>query len=379
MNANYGFETGLIASPRIIADDVMAVLRIPLRDRPRREKRTCNESSEFFKTSCPRGKRTRNMSERHGKAGGQKDDWMKIELFAPAEMIDALTNFMTDIGAQGAYQEVLEPQSPNDFPETSSGEVLKAFLPFDVRLSGRLAALQTYIDSLSEIFPDLGKPHFRTESIHDPDWGEAWKKYFKPLRVSRNIVIKPTWERFSPTGRDIVIEIDPGMAFGTGQHASTRMCLDAIEEILLKDRSVDRWRVLDVGTGTGILGIACAKLGAEKVLCVDIDKQAIEIARENARINQVEDRVEIRYCDVATLTDSFHLILANLTAKILIKLRSHLVRQLLPGGYLVISGIIEQNKPDIETYFPGDSFVLHRLITEKEWLCYVLKHRGDRP
>jgi ribosomal protein L11 methyltransferase len=328
------------------------------------------------------------MSELHGKAGEKKGDWLKIELFAPAEMVDALTNFMTEIGAQGAFQESLEPQSSGDFPETAaenafpeaaSREILKAFLPFDNRVEGRLAALQTYVVSLAGIFPEFEKPSFRTEIIRDPDWGEAWKKFFKPIRVSRDIVIKPTWERFSPTGRDIVIEIDPGMAFGTGQHASTRMCLEAIEDILLKDRSVERRRVLDVGTGTGILGIACAKLGAENVLCVDIDRKAVEIARENVKINQVDDRIEVRDCDVATLTESFDLIVANLTAKVLIKLRPHLIRRLLPGGYLVISGIIEQNRPDIESHFPGDSFAVHRLITEKEWLCYVLKKEGGRP
>jgi ribosomal protein L11 methyltransferase len=325
------------------------------------------------------GKEALNMADQHAKAEVKKDDWLKIELFAPVEMIDALTNFVMEIGAQGSFQESLEPLSPNDFPASASGETLKAFLPCDVRLKQRITALQTYIDGLAQLFPELEKPHFRTESIHDPDWGEAWKKYFKPLRVSRNIVIKPTWERFSPTGRDIVIEIDPGMAFGTGQHPSTRMCLEAIEEILLRDRTVDRWRVLDVGTGTGILGIACAKLDAEEVLCVDIDQKAVEVAAENARINQVDDRVEIRYCDVATLTEPYHLIVANITAKILIKLRSHLVRLLRPGGYLVISGIIEQNKPDIEAHFPGDAFPVHRLITEKEWLCYVLRKESGRP
>jgi ribosomal protein L11 methyltransferase len=324
------------------------------------------------------------MSEQHAVPGEKKGDWLKIEIVAPLELIDALSNFITEIGAQGVFQESLEPQpldalSPNDFPKFTSGEVLKAFLPFDIRRESRLAALQTYIDSLAQIVPDLAKPTFRTEVIRDPDWGEAWKKYFKPLRVSRNIVIKPTWERFMPTGRDIVIEIDPGMAFGTGQHPSTRMCLEAIENILLKDRSFDQWNVLDVGTGTGILGIGCAKLDADKVLCIDIDKQAVEIAGENAKVNQVDDRVEIRYCDVATLTDPFALIVANLTAKILIRLKPHLSRLLKPGGYLVISGIIEQNRPDIEAHFLGDSLALNRLITEKEWLCYVLKKEESRP
>ena len=197
--------------------------------------------------------------------------------------------------------------------------------------------------------------------------------------MSRNIVIKPTWERFSPTGRDIVIEIDPGMAFGTGQHPSTRMCLEAIDEILRKERPVEQWRVLDVGTGTGILGIACAKLGAGRVLCVDNDEQATEIARENVRINRVEERVTVAGRDVAELTEPFHLVVANLTAKLLIELYPHLVRLTRPGGYLVISGIIEQNKPEIEARFAGGSFPIHRLITEKEWVCYLLKKAGDRP
>ncbi len=319
------------------------------------------------------------MPEHHEKTEEKKGDWLKIEFSAPEELIDALTNFMTEIGAQGAFQESLEPQFPNGFPEASTRETLKTFLPFDVRLEQRIASLQTYIDSLAGIFPELERPTFRTEIIHDPDWGEAWKKYFKPLRVSRNIVIKPTWERFAPTGRDIVIEIDPGMAFGTGQHPSTRMCLEALEEILLKDRSIENWRVLDVGTGTGILGIACAKLDADHVVCVDNDKKATEIARENVLINQVEDRVEIANRDVATLTEPFHLIVANLTAKILIKLRPHLFRLLYRGGYLVISGIIEQNKPDIEAHFLGNAFSSHRLITEKEWICYVLKKDGGHP
>ena len=218
------------------------------------------------------------MPEHQSQSVEKKGDWLKIEIGAPEELVDALMNFVTEIGAQGAYQESLVPQTVGDFPEAPSRETIKAFLPFDVRLEQRLAALRTYVDGIAELFPNLEKPIFQTETIRDPDWGEAWKKYFKPLRVSRSLVIKPTWERFSSTGRDIVIEIDPGMAFGTGQHASTRMCLEAIENLFHEDRSFEKWHVLDVGTGTGILGIACAKLDAERVLCVDIDQKATEIA-----------------------------------------------------------------------------------------------------
>ena len=307
----------------------------------------------------------------------EKDDWLKIELFAAEELSDALTNFLTEIGAQGAFQESPEPQETGLSPLPPPRETLKAFLPCDVHLEQRLAALQTYVESLAELFPELEKTCFRTEVIRDPDWGETWKKYFKPLRVSRNLVIKPTWERFTPKGRDIVIEIDPGMAFGTGQHASTRMCLEAIEAIRLENRAFVKWHVLDVGTGTGILGIACAKLGAGQVLCVDNDEQATKIAQENVLINRVEDRVTVADRDIATLAGPFSLIVANLTAKILIELYPHLSRLVSPGGTLIISGIIEQNTPDIEARFLGQLFSLQRLITDREWVCYVLKKEGS--
>jgi ribosomal protein L11 methyltransferase len=304
------------------------------------------------------------------------DKWLKVELTAPPELIDALSNFMTEQGAQGVYQEFLEPQSINGFQESTAMENLKAYLPWDIRLDHRVDALNAYVESLSQLFPDLQKPSFTTEAIDNPDWGEAWKKYFKPLRVSRNIVIKPTWERYTPVGRDIVVDIDPGMAFGTGQHASTRMCLQAIEDILLKERTIHKWRVLDVGTGTGILGISCAKLGAHRVVCVDSDRKAAEIARENVSINDVEDRVEVISRDVMTIHDPFDLIVANLTAKILLKLRSHLVSLIGAAGYLVISGIIEQNREDIESQFIVAPLIVHHVITEKEWICYVLKKEG---
>jgi ribosomal protein L11 methyltransferase len=306
----------------------------------------------------------------------KKEQWLKIELTASPLLIDALSNFITEIGAQGVSQEELLPQSADDFPETKDQEILAAYLPHDTRLEKRLSSLDRYINSLSQIFPDMDKPTFKTEVITDPNWGEEWKKYFKPLRASKSIVIKPTWERYAPQGHDIVIEIDPGMAFGTGQHPSTRMCLEALEELMLKEREIKGWRVLDVGTGTGILGIACAKLGAERAVCVDIDKKAIEIARENAKINEVQDRVWFINRDVTTVNEHVDLIIANLTAKLLLQLRSHLVSLLEKGGYFILSGIIEQNKPEIEKHFCSGSLTLHQAITEKEWVCYVLKKNG---
>jgi len=244
-------------------------------------------------------------------------------------------------------------------------------------LENRTASLDAYLENLAGIFPDLPAVRLKKETIDNPDWGEEWKKYFKPLRVSRSIVVKPTWERYAPAGRDIVVDIDPGMAFGTGQHPSTRMCLEAIEDLMLHGRPGQPWHVLDVGTGTGILGIAAAKIGAAKVLCVDIDKKAVEIARENVAINQVSDRIAVVNRDVATIRDSFNLIVANLTAKILLKLRPHLLNLLEDDGWLILSGILEQHRADVEEHYRSDRVAVEKVVTEKEWSCLVLRKGGS--
>ena len=301
--------------------------------------------------------------------------WLKLEFSVPPELLDAVTNYVTELGAEGVMQEEGEEILTGEFAAPRPYETFSAFLPCDLRLEKRLASLRSYLESLAALFPELPPVSFRQEEVAAADWGEQWKIYFKPLRASRSIVVKPTWERYTPRGGDIVVEIDPGMAFGTGQHASTRMCLQAIEDILLKDRHRQQWRVLDVGTGTGILGISCAKLGAQHVVCVDVDKQAVEIARENVRINAVEDIVTVYNRDVATVQEQFDLIVANLTAKLLLKLRSHLLSILVEDGYLVIGGILDQQREDIEEHFVGELFTITTVLTEQEWLAFVLRRR----
>lgn len=301
------------------------------------------------------------------------EKWLKIEMATPVELIDALSNFLEETGAQGVFSESLLPPGANDFPEPAGVEIINAFFPADVRGDKRIDAVRKYLKSLQEIFPEAGAVTLSTEIITDPDWGEQWKKYFKPIRVCKNIVVKPTWERYAPDSRDIVVEIDPGMAFGTGQHASTRMCMEAIEDIILQDRSIKNWQALDVGCGTGILGITAAKMGAQDVICVDNDPKATEIAAQNAVINTVEDRIRIWNKDASDMKQTRNLIIANLTAKLLLKLHAQLVGLLVPGGYLIISGIIESDIPAIEQQFIVAPLVKHNMLTEKEWVCYVLR------
>jgi ribosomal protein L11 methyltransferase len=149
-----------------------------------------------------------------------------------------------------------------------------------------------------------------------------------------------------------------------------------MEEVMRKDRTIPSWNVLDVGTGTGILGIVSAKLGASRVLCLDIDKKAVEIARENVRVNDVDGHVFVRNRPVQTLSGSYYLIVANLTEKLLVTLKETLVSLLEEQGYLIISGIITENREMMEKNFLCSPLVLHDTRVEKEWVSYVLRKEG---
>jgi ribosomal protein L11 methyltransferase len=296
--------------------------------------------------------------------------WVRVDVAADPELTDALANFMTEIGAEGVCQEALMPAYfTEDAFETASYETLTAHFPQEDKETV-IASLEAYLDGLSMLFPENGKPTFTLQDITDPNWGEEWKKYFHPLRIGKKFVIKPTWEPYQPAGDDIVIEIDPGMAFGTGQHHSTAMCLEAMEDLFLSNGSPRD--VLDVGTGTGILGIAATCLGAEKVVCIDIDDQAVAIAVDNAILNQVAEKMEILNRPLLSLGNIFDLILANLTAKTLLELSAHLESRMAPGGHLVISGIIEQQSPEIEERFSRPPLKIERIMRSQEWRCYVI-------
>lgn len=205
-----------------------------------------------------------------------------------------------------------------------------------------------------------------TSPLREEDWGKNWKEHFKPIRITPRITIKPSWEEYSADDDEIIIEMDPGMAFGTGHHASTRLALAFIDTCYAQ--GLFSKRVLDVGTGTGVLGMACALFGASEVLGIDNDPDAVAAAEENVQRNRLAERMTVSGRDLATVTGPFDLVIANITSNVLTEMSELLCHRLAPAGHLILAGILkEQQEEAIRTTFTG--LGLHHLATnyQDEW------------
>ncbi len=208
-----------------------------------------------------------------------------------------------------------------------------------------------------------------TRLVHEEDWAEAWKQHFPVLRVGRRIVIRPTWRDHSATAGDVVISLDPGMAFGTGLHPSTRLCLAGIEELADEGRVAGE-RVLDVGCGSGILAICAGLLGASSVLAVDTDPLAAEVTAQNAAANGLGDLIEARRGSLPLpAAEEFDLVLANLVAGVLVAIAGQLAAVVKPGGgRLVASGIFRDREPDVVAAFESAGLRVIGRSAETDWV-----------
>jgi ribosomal protein L11 methyltransferase len=207
----------------------------------------------------------------------------------------------------------------------------------------------------------------RTRIVHEADWAEAWKAHFPVLRVGRRLVIRPTWRRHAPRADDIVVALDPGMAFGTGLHPTTRLCLAALEAVA--DRgALERGRVLDVGCGSGILAIAAIRLGAASAVGLDIDPIAVEATAANARRNRLGRRVVARTGSLPSGEPPFDAVLANLIAGVLVQLAPALRDELRPGGTLLASGIFVDREQEVARALRSAGVDITGRLDEGDWV-----------
>lgn len=202
--------------------------------------------------------------------------------------------------------------------------------------------------------------------VDEEDWAESWKRFFKPIRVCDHILVKPSWESVDAAAGDLVIDIDPGMAFGTGDHPTTRLCIELIRQYLAPGAAV-----LDVGTGSGILSIVAAGLGAREVWAVDRDEVALATAKENLRRNGID---ETRYRIVCghllqSITGRFDLVVANILSEVILELAADLPRVLPPGGMFIASGINSVNAQRVAAGLKSSGFTLQRQLRREDWVA----------
>ncbi len=226
---------------------------------------------------------------------------------------------------------------------------IKAYLSREDLDSGALKAIEAYMKELETIHPDATL-EIEDEKVVEEDWHDKWKEYFKPIKIGRHLVVKPSWEEYVPAIQDIVIEIDPGRAFGVGSHPSTRLVLQRLEH-LSHEGLLEYAVVLDVGTGSGILAIAAAKLGAKEVMAIDNDPDAVETARDNVRLNHVHDTVSVSTTPVWDVEGPFDIVLANIDKDTLLLLSSDIAKQVKRGGRLLLSGILDTQVGSIKDVF----------------------------
>lgn len=288
--------------------------------------------------------------------------WLVVELHLPREFGEAVSNFLIEQGATGI--EELEGDIKWDR--------LRTYFQQDGKEKGVLHALRRYLNSLKKIRPEIPRPQVKTGTLPEQDWGENWKRFFKPVQVTSRFVVKPPWSRIRLKRGQIPIDIAPGMAFGTGTHATTILCIRALGEEL-HSRGLS---VLDVGTGSGILSIVAAKSGAREVWGIDIDGVAVENARENVEKNHVSEIVKIRKGSIGDLHKKFDVIVANIDLKSLRRMRKPLLSHLNDRGLLILSGILEEEKERIRKHYLETGLLRWIKETQEgEWVCLIFKKK----
>ncbi|MCP3676675.1 MAG: 50S ribosomal protein L11 methyltransferase [Deltaproteobacteria bacterium] len=237
---------------------------------------------------------------------------------------------------------------------------ITAYLPVNDGVEERYATLKEELQQMDF--------HSTTRPFKELDWTTEWKRFIKPTAISRGLLIKPTWEEIEPRSGQVVVEIDPGMAFGTGDHPSTRMCLKALESIISERQIGD---ILDVGTGAGVLAIAARRLGVERVVGIDTDVTALKVARKNARLNRVS--ITISGTPVERVCGRFALIVANIIAEELVRISEDLVKRMAPDGLLILSGIVKERLNEVLDRYKLLGLRRHRTLRQGEWVCLALR------
>jgi ribosomal protein L11 methyltransferase len=298
--------------------------------------------------------------------------WVELSVAADIEAVEAVSEILTRFAPGGTSVEPgfgLIDEGLGAVVDTTKPAIVRAYQP-GLDPAGVRRAIEEATVALGHLQAFGLRPigELTTRLVREADWAEAWKSHFPVLRVGRRLVIRPTWRRHHHLPDDVVLSLDPGMAFGTGLHPTTRLCLAALET-LADEGYVGSARVLDVGCGSGILAIAAGKLGARDLLGVDTDPIAVESTLANARLNRLTRRIRVRQGSVPTGEPPFGLVLANLIASLLVQLAPQLRAELVQGGRILASGIFRDREGDVVSAFQAAGLRMGRRWAEEDWVA----------
>jgi len=298
--------------------------------------------------------------------------WLELSVEADVEAVEAISEILGRVAPGGTSVEPgfeLTDEGLGARIDPARPATVRAYVPArDHTVVERAVAATTEALGHLQAFGLRPIGELRTRRVDETDWAEAWKAHFPVLRVGRRLLVRPTWRRHRRGPGDVVLALDPGMAFGTGLHPTTRLCLAAIDT--LADRGVLAGaRVLDVGCGSGILAIAAVRLGAARALGVDTDPIAVEATEANARRNRLARRIRARPGSVPSGESPFDIVLANLIAGVLVPLAPALRDELLPGGILLASGIFVDREDEVRAAFEGAGLRVAERSSEGDWVA----------
>ena len=307
--------------------------------------------------------------------------WIEVRVITKSEALEPISGIFYSLDCKGVAIEDPEDilgreQGPLtwDFADINVLEhkgkvaVVKAYFAEEDNIEDVLAYVNERLVELKEMGLDLGEAKVEHEKMHEEDWANTWKQYYKPSKVGEKIVVKPIWEEYEAKDNELVVDLDPGMAFGTGTHETTRMCIQALERYVKEDSTV-----FDVGCGSGILAIAAAKLGAKLAVGVDLDPVAVESSKENVAYNNL-DNIEILYGNLVEVIDGkADIVVANILAEIICILTDDVKRVLKDGGVFITSGIIHDRVDMVCEKLEATGFEVIEKNRDGEWNCIVAK------
>jgi ribosomal protein L11 methyltransferase len=307
--------------------------------------------------------------------------WIEVRVITKSEALEPISGIFYGLDCKGVAIEDPEDilgreQGPLtwDFADINVLEhkgkfaVVKGYFSEEDNIDEIIAYINKKVEEIKSLGIDVGEGKVEFEKMYEEDWANNWKKYYKPSKVGEKIVVKPIWEEYEVKDEELVVELDPGMAFGTGEHETTRMCIQALEKYVQKDSTV-----FDVGCGSGILAIAAAKLGAKLAVGVDLDPVAVESAKENVGFNNI-DNIEILHGNLIEVIDGkADIVVANIIAEIICILTEDVSRVIKPNGYFITSGIIHDRVEMVTNKLEECGFEVVKVNKDGEWNCIIAK------